>query len=76
MLDLDCAWAPGRIEDVTGSESVGRRAGSSTFYAMIVTWTDIAIVQLRLIAGVRQTLWVLDLEVVDFSHPWSSLSDA
>ena len=73
-LDLDRRPALVRIEDVTGGEGVGPR-WLQYVYAMIVdAGADIAIVYCGSIAGVRQTLWVLDLEVVYFKPGlWAEL---
>jgi hypothetical protein len=67
------------IEDVTGSEGVGPR-WLQYVYAMIVdAGADIAVVYCGSIRndlerGVRQTLWVLDLEVVYFKPGlWAEL---
>ena len=75
MLDLDRRPALVRIEDVTGGEGVGPR-WLQYVYAMIVdAGADIAIVYCGSIAGVRQTLWVLDLEVVYFKPGlWGELT--
>ena len=79
-LDLDRRPALVRIEDVTGSEGVGPR-WLQYVYAMIVdAGADIAVVYCGSIRndperGVRQTLWVLDLEVVYFKPGlWAELT--
>ena len=73
-LDLDRRPALVRIEVVTGGEGVGPR-WLQYVYAMIVdAGADIAIVYCGSIAGVRRTLWVLDLEVVYFKPGlWAEL---
>ena len=79
-LDLDRRPALVRIEDVTGSEGVGPR-WLQYVYAMIVdAGADIAIVYCGSIRndperGVRQTLWVIDLDVVYFKPGlWGELT--
>ena len=79
-LDLDRRPALVRIEDVTGGEGVGPR-WPQYVYAMIVdAGADIAVVYCGSIRndperGVRQTLWVLDLDVVYFKPGlWAELT--
>ena len=79
MLDLDRRPALVRIEDVTAGEGVGPR-WLQYVYAMIVdAGADIAVVYCGSIRndperGVRQTLWVLDLDVVYFKPGlWAEL---
>jgi hypothetical protein len=79
MLDLDRRPALVRIEDVTGGGGVGPRWLQYVYAMIIDAGADIAIVYCGSIRndperGVRQTLWVLDLEVVYFKPGlWAEL---
>jgi hypothetical protein len=79
-LDLDRRPALVRIEDITGSEGVGPRWCQYVYMMIVDAGADIAVVYCGSIRndperGVRQTLWVLDLDVVYFKPGlWGELT--